>query len=1039
MRIWGILAVSLAGLALLSTKSVASDEIDVTKLPAPAKKQVDFAQEIQPIFANKCYSCHGSEEQQGGLRLDARGPAFEGGDSGRVILPGKSAESKLVHLVSGLLDFEVMPPEGTPLSEEQVALVRAWIDQGAKWPDDLAESSRRTSDHWSFQPIERPPLPEIKQRTWVRNPIDRFVLAKLEAAGIRPSPEADRETLIRRLSMDLIGLPPTPQQVESFLNDKSADAYERLVDRLLASPHYGERWGRHWLDLARYADSDGYEKDLPRKHAWRYRDWVIHALNRDLPFDQFTIQQLAGDLLPDPSTQQLVATGFHRNTLTNREGGVDRKEDFWKQTIDRTNTTGSVWMGLTVGCAQCHSHKYDPLTQREYYGLYAFFNQVTEKNIPAPPPELQEEYQRKKQKFDQAHAALKAKLHQAAQSPEVQQRQREWEAKIAKTAPVWQVLTPQSVKSKAGAELKVLKDGSVLASGKNPDKDLYTFTATTQVEGITAIRLEVLPDNSLGGKGPGRTPHGNFVLSELELTAKSAGGKPQAVQFQQPQADFSQESWAVAGAIDGKTDTGWAISPQMGKPHVALFETKTDLGTQGTTELAFRLNQQYGKQHTLGRFRLSVTSMPRPVGMSAPPPEIVTIVNLPREKRTPTQTKQLDAYYQTVDPKLSELRQQVAAHAKKAPQDPGKEYLAQALFENPNAGPTKLFIRGDFLQESDIVIPSDTPEVLPPLEARDKQADRLDLARWLVDPEHPLTSRVTVNRIWQRYFGRGLVASVDDFGTQGEKPTHPELLDWLASEFMAQGWSMKKLHKLIVTSATYRQSSHARPELENRDPYNTLLARQNRLRVEAEIIRDVALAASGLLVPEIGGPSVRPPQPEGLAQLGYANSVKWQTSQGDDRYRRGLYTFFQRTVPYPMLMTFDAPDSTVTCTRRERSNTPLQALTLWNDPVFFECCQAMGRRIVEEAPNKADAQQQLRARLNYAVQLCLNRSASQQELDILQQLYQEQRDLYENHPQDAEAFVGPRQRPEQVSLPELAAWVMIGRTLMNLDEFITRE
>jgi Protein of unknown function (DUF1553)/Protein of unknown function (DUF1549)/Planctomycete cytochrome C len=843
---------------------------------------IDFDRDIRPIFSRSCYSCHGPDKAENGLRLDRKTDAARGGDSGPAFLPGKSGESRLIGYVTGVNDDEIiMPPEGQRLSRDEIGRLRAWIDQGATWP--AGSDAKRGSDHWSFQPLKHVEPPAVKHGDWVRNGIDAFVLAKLEQLGLSPSPEADRATLIRRLSMDLLGLPPSPGEVADFVADTRPDAYERLVERLLASPHYGERWGRHWLDLARYADSDGYEKDSPRPYAWRYRQWVIDALNRDMPFDQFTIEQLAGDLLPDATTEQRVATGFHRNTLLNKEGGADQEEFRVAATIDRVNTTGTVWLGLTIGCAQCHSHKYDPISQREFYGMYAFFNSLQDVDIAAPLPEQMAAYRRAKRAFNAEHAPL--------------------------------------------------------------------------TEAVARFEHERMP--------------------------------------------ASQAAWEraqLAGPI-----VPWNV------------------------------------------FALAAA--------------------VPDRERTPRMRAAMAELYGKLDPDLLKLKRAVAEHRKRAPVDPSQTVKAQTLAELHKPRPTHLLLRGDFLRPGEEVT-AHTPEVLHPLHPRGARPDRLDLARWLVDPANPLTARVTVNRIWQRYFGRGLVATSNDMGTQGERPSHPELLDWLAGELVARSWSLKAMHRLIVGSATYRQSSRTTPDLLERDPYNTLLARQSRVRVDAEVVRDLALAASGLLNPKVGGPSVRPQQPSGVAELGYAGSVKWKTSNGADRYRRGMYTFFQRTVPYPMLMTFDAPDSNATCTRRERSNTPLQALTLLNDPVFVECAQALARRIVRDvaphgndtvtadvatanaagtgevltdAPKVDTTTADIERRVRYAFALCLAREPSAAELADMRQLYQSQLALCRDDPKAAAQLIGAQTRPTGVEPAELAAWVVMGRTLLNLDEFITRE
>ncbi|MBM4068710.1 MAG: DUF1553 domain-containing protein [Planctomycetes bacterium] len=770
--------------------------IDIDKLPPAFKGVIDFRRDIEPIFKTACISCHNSDKQRGGMRLDHAEAALRGGNTGPVILPRNAGESRLLHLVAGLDPELVMPPKGKKrLTAVEVSKLRAWIDQGAIWPKQAVAQKSTTSRHWAFQPIKTPGLPRVQRHAWVKNPIDAFVLSRLEMERIEPSPEADRSTLVRRLSFDLRGLPPTPEEVDAFLKDASANAYDALVDRFLQSPAYGERWGRHWLDLARYADSDGYEQDRPRPFAWRYREWVIHAMNQDMPFDRFAIEQLAGDLLPGATIEQKTATGFHRNTLTNREGGTDKEQFRVEACFDRVATTAKAFLGLTLGCAQCHDHKYDPFSQREFYEFFAFFNSDEEVDVPAPLPGDQAAY-------DQARAAFDRK-------------KKELESAIA-------------------ARMKSLK--------------------------------------------------------------------------------------------------------------------KQDLKD---------------------------------------------------------------------DKKLTELSKALKAHEKTAPTVAQVSTLALGKGRT-----TQVMIRGDFLRPGIEVQPS-TPAVLHTLQAKARPT-RMDLASWIVDPANPLTPRVIVNWAWHRYFGRGLVVTLEDFGTQGEKPSHPDLLDFLAKEFM-RGWSLKKLHRLIVTSATYKQSSRYRPVLLARDPANVLLARQNRLRLEAEILRDNALAVSGVLQLRLGGPSVRPPQPTGVSDLTYAGTARWVESKGPDRYRRGMYTWFQRTSPYPMLMTFDAPDGVVCCVRREKSNTPLQALTLMNDTAFVECAQALARRVLA---SKGD-------RIDTLFHLGLARSPSAAEHEELTRLHQELTVTARANPREAARLLGSH--PESAAAAEAAVWVALARAIMNLDEFVTRE
>lgn len=1025
-----------------SSYAIAADAVG--KLPAPSTQTVDFGRDIRPLFQKVCYSCHGPEKQEGGLRLDVKKRALDGGDSGRAFLPGKSDESRLIQLVAGLdQDTGRMPPdgEGTPLTPDQIALLRAWIDQGANWPDHI-KGATTAADLWVLQPLNRPALPPVSATQWVINPIDHFILARLEREKITPSPPASRTTLMRRLYLDLLGLPPSPAEVAEYLADSNPDAYERLVDRLLGSPHFGERWGRHWLDLARYADSDGYEKDRPRPFAWRYRNWVLDSVNADLPFDTFTREQIAGDLLPHASLDQLVATGFHRNTLHNTEGGADPEEDRVKKTVDRTNTLGTVWLGLTVGCAQCHSHKYDPLTHREYYQLFAFFNNVDETDIDAPLEFQQLEYRHAKGAFDREHQPFldAIKKYESEQMPTAQA---EWEKSARVTGTVWATLDPSTARSRNGAVLKELKDFSLLASGTNKVSDVYEVEANLEkvpLRTIRAVRLEVLADKSLVQKGPGRADNGNFVLAEFQVEILSSDGTPTRIALTNARADHSQNDCDVSHAINGNPQDFWAVGGEIGKRHVAVFDVQQPTLLPEGAKLKFVLDQQYNQPtapHNLGRFRLSITESPDPVTLDGIPKEVADGLAIELSKRTEAQAKAVTDYYRTIDPSLAKLTKEAANHLQKGPKPPDTK-AQTVVHRSSEQRATKIHLRGDFLNPGESVEPR-VPAWLPAIQARAAQPDRLDLARWLFDPANSITARVAANRVWEKAFGRGIVATVDDFGSQGEPPSHPELLDWLAVEFRESAWSSKELIRLIVTSNTYRQSSAVRSELVAKDPENILFARQSRKRVEAEIIRDLSLAASGLLEPRLGGPSVRPPQPAEYANLTYSNSVSWTESKAGDRYRRGMYTFFQRTSPYPMLMTFDSPDSNECCVQRETSNTPLQALTLWNDPAFFEFAQGLGRRIVLDVPADGNAQLTVQNRAKYAFTLCLGRSPVADELNEILSLYAAQLSVYGTNQSLAAGIIGKTKVPQNVAVEEVAAWTVVGRALLNLDEFITRE
>ncbi|MHB1559972.1 MAG: PSD1 and planctomycete cytochrome C domain-containing protein, partial [Isosphaeraceae bacterium] len=881
-----IVAFAAVGLAYAS----ADDEPSTAKaLPPPASRSIDYDRDIAPILSKSCLGCHGPRKQKSGLALHERDRAIAGGDGGPAIVPGKSAESPLIHYVAGLADEGRMPPEdaGPALTPEQIGVLRAWIDQGAKFGGgkDTAIAARAAAEHWSFRPPQRPTPPAVKNPGWVKNPIDAFVLAHLERLGMSPSPEADRATLIRRVTLDLTGLPPTIAEVDAFLADDRPDAYERLVDRLLASPGHGECWGRHWLDKARYADTNGYEKDRERS-IWPYRDWVIRAFNADMPFDRFTIEQIAGDLLPGASASQKTATGFHRNTMTNEEGGIDIEEFRFISTVDRVATTGTVWLGLTVGCAQCHSHKYDPISQREYYGLFAFLNNADEPELNLPDPSIAARRASVEREIARLELALKDHYPSDGQGS-LKARVEAWEKTIH---PVdWTVLKPGQLRSKKHATLTVQPDGSVLASGDKPNNDVYTveLEADTKGKPITAIRLEVLTDPSLPEGGPGRAPLfqvGDFLLTEFQLAAgPGEGGKaPRPIRFAGASQDYTAPGRSAAMAIDGVTDTGWSVNGAVGKDHAAVFELAEPVGAgaAGRTRLVVTMHQEYIHQTTIGRFRLSATTDPHPVKASGVPADVEDILLVPRVRRTEAQARRLEQFYLSVAPELAKAREPIDALRRSMPRFATTLVMQERRPEH--ARTTHVHRRGEYLKPAEPVEPG-VPSVLHPL-PKDAPRNRLTLARWLVAPDNPLVGRVRMNQLWQAYFGRGLVATTEDFGTQGARPTHPELLDWLATEYLRMGWSTKAMHRLIATSSTYRQSSRATAEQLARDPRNEHLGRGPRFRVPAEVVRDIALEASGLLAPRIGGPSVYPPQPEGATALAYSQSP-WPTSTGADRYR----------------------------------------------------------------------------------------------------------------------------------------------------------
>lgn len=986
-----------------------------------------FSREIQPLLGKHCVLCHGPDEAEAGLRLDQPESASALLDSGmHAVIPGRPDESELLRRVTTSDESERMPPDAEPLSADEVELLRRWIAGGASY-----------EQHWAYQSITQPEVPDVQQDDRVENPIDRFVQARLDAAGIAPSPEADRATLIKRLYYDLIGLPPAPEDVDAFLADTSEHAYETLVDKLLASEHFGERWGRHWLDKARYADSDGYEKDRPRPNAWRYRDWVINAINQDMPYDQFTIEQLAGDLLPDPTPMQQLATAFHRQTLTNTEGGTDQEQFRVEATFDRTETTGGVWMALTLTCARCHTHKYDQISQSEYYRLFAFFNNANEASTDVARSEAaMEEYQQDKADHDaevndveQRYAAAVAEL-----SPQVDRWLQGTEAAVAAgtTVPMeLHTLHLVDAKTTGKAKLKRQEDDSLLVTGPVSDKDTYTVVFELPEEPLTGLRIEVLPHESLGGGGPGRAQNGNFVLSRLQAAVSQTQEFTEIteVPLGVAEADFSQSKFDAAGVLSTEEKSGWAIAPQNGAAHQL-----TAYSIQPVTDgkfLRVTLTQQYGGKHVLGRFRVSALSgFDR---LKALPPAVDAAVRTEAAARTPEQRQQIVDHVAAITPETAAIAAELTALKKRAPQAP----LMPVRVIVPAERTTSVLHRGDFLQPADEVA-SGVLSVISsshPLTSRhsDQPADRLDLARWLMDPNHPLTARVAVNQVWTHLFGVGIVGTLNDFGVRGDLPTHPQLLDWLAWQLSHDmQWSRKTLIRTIVTSAAWKQSSSHRPELLETDPTNRLLARQNRLRVEAEIVRDLHLAASGLLDDQVGGPSVFPPLPPGVAELSYANNFKWKTSEGGDAWRRGMYTFFKRTSPHPTLVSFDCPDANTTRLQRETSNTPLQALVTLNNEVYSQAARALAARVLN---SDADSDQD---RLRLALRLCITRLPGDAETDRFVELLQSARDYYAAHPDDATQLTASH-RVENLSTEENAAWVATVRMILNLDEFIVRD
>lgn len=961
------------------------------------KEPVDFGRDILPILSNNCLHCHGPDENErkGRLRLDTHEGALGAGKSGEnAVVPGDLASSELILRVTSTYEDEVMPPHDAKekLSATQIDLLKRWVEEGAKW-----------GNHWAYQRPAPPSVPTVRGPAVEDvQPIDAFVRARLDRERIAPAPEADRRTLARRLSFDLVGLPPTADSVRAFVEDRRPDAYERYVDGLLASPHFGERWARHWLDLARYADSAGYLNDTPRPYAYLFRDWVINAINQDMPFDQFTIEQLAGDLLPNATLEQKIATGFHRNSLKNDEAGADKEEDRTKIAVDRTAVTGAVWLGLSVGCAECHTHKYDQITHQEFFQLYAFFNNTTDKELPAPQSAELADYVAKMSSWEKKHHALEEPL--AAYLPSLlPDRLSEWEKATSFPTARWTVLKPKGVTfftEDDETELTPAADHSIASRPGDPLKSRFVVEAQVTMKGVTAFRIEALADP---GKFVGQSRRGDFALSEFSVMMQVAQGPQEKLPLASARADFASKTGSALEAIDGNLNTGWSVGPQVNESHTIVFDLKTPQDFPEGTRLFFEV--VHYATGLFSRFRLSATTHLKPEATTLSD-SILAILDLPSERRTQDQQLQLARHFAaTADVEGKKLTQAISEHDGKKPAYPKTK--AAVLTAEPRS--TRIHVRGDFRNLGDSVEPN-TLAVLHPFKPRTEKPDRLDLARWIVDPANPLTARVTVNYIWKHLFGRGIVATVEDYGTRGEPPSHPELLDYLATTFVRDGWSRKKLIREIVLSATYRQSSVPRPELMDRDPFNTLLARQNRVRLEAEVVRDAFLSSSDLLNRQVGGPSIYPPLPGFVTAVG--RDKDWPATETDERYKRGLYIHLRRNIPYPMLLTFDAPDSSAACFQRERSNTPLQALTLLNDPVFYECSQKLGETLFAKGK---DRESQIRE----GFESCMSREPSAAELKALISLYDDQLALAQGD--------------------NRAAMVATARVIMNLDEFITRE
>ena len=1033
---------------------------------------IDFEKSVRPILQKHCVACHGAKRTESGLRLDRAKRALAGGDQDVAIVPGKPDESPLLMRLRSTGDDQ-MPPEGPRVSDHDIAVLSTWIKSGAVWPADSDEDPAYAA-HWSWEMLNQPELPQSTE--WDTNFVDVIVRQKLQGQGFQPAEAAERSTLIRRAYLDVTGLPPAPVEWEKWTTDGNGNWYERMVDSLLKSPHYGEHWGRLWLDQARYADSDGYEKDRPRPSAYLYRDWVIDSLNQNMPFDQFSIQQIAGDLLPEATPRMIAATGFHRNTLTNNEGGIDREEDRVKQTVDRLNTTFTVWMGLTVQCAQCHSHKYDPISQQEYYELYAFFNDADESTqVLDPSDEQRRAVDAAKAGWSARVAQLEQKVESAKAEIRTHQKQREQELRqrfpdgrpSPPTSGLKALLTfdgadPLAVTGAPESAARFHGPGT-LAVGRDAADDSrvgVSFDGSgqhIQLDGVPRFNADqpftcslwIRPEDNLGGlitliDEPNRFRGIDFTNNRGLLEVHLVDTWPvNAIKVTPTSARLRTGEWQhVLFSYDGSRKAAGVTICINGK-QAQLKVHFDNLTGDFATEEPWRIGRRKAGTFLKGKLDdvriydriLSEAEIARVMGDNARLAAALRLIAVDLEERTEEQEDQLLDYFVFADQQAYSLQSEL----KTVRENPPQVERSTAMVMKQRSTPRETFIhkRGEFLNKGRRV-GIGTPDFLPPMKPRGDRPDRLDLAHWMFGPGSSLTARVAVNRIWQAYFGTGLVRTDADFGTQGERPSHPELLDALAIQLRDSGWDLRALHRTILTSSTYRQSSRFRSGLNDRDPNNRLLGVQKRIRVSAETVRDLALSVSGLLDPKVKGPSVYPPLPAGVIELAFVDVINrgpWKVSEGRDRYRRGLYTFFQRTSPYPMLSLFDAPDSNVTCTRRERSNTPLQALTLWNDPVFAEAAAHLASRILNA---EVDDPASVTHRIQHAFVLCFARKPSPEEIRAVESLLRESERIYKADLEAAKKVVGETSGAPDHALSLRAAWVSVARTLMNLDEFITR-
>ena len=1009
-----------------------------------ADSEIDFSRDVLPILSDACFKCHGPDDdsREADLRFDDEQSAKLDRGGYAAVKPGDADKSELILRILSDDEYEMMPPpdSGKELSAQQKELLRGWVEQGAPW-----------STHWAFITPKRPPvpaLPEDAPDNWSKNPIDAFVFEKIGKAKLSPSPVASPETLLRRVYLDLIGLPPTLQERKAFLSDTQPDAYKRIVDRLLDSPHYGERWGRHWLDAARYSDSDGYEKDLRRTN-WFYRDWVINALNADKPYDEFIIEQIAGDLLPQADQDDVVATGFLRNSMVNEEGGADPEQFRVEGLFDRMDAVGKAILGLTTQCAQCHSHKYDPLTHEEYFGLFAYLNNCNESTIAVYTPDEQAQIQSIRRQILEREDDLRGLM------PTWREELVEWAKDNQYQSAQWTVLRVER-ENYTGQKFALLDDGSLLSQSYAPPRETNSFFSESVPERITAVRLELLTHPDLPRGGPGRSVFGTNALTEFEIAYVDAEGIQHDVEIASATANLSipkrklgepfideregpeeRVVGPIAYAIDGDDKTAWTTNTTpavRNQSSNAVFVLSRPI--EESRRLILRLKQAHGgkfgnQRHSniAGRFRFSTTSSAQAVADPLPS-SIRKIVSRESPEWDELDWDSAFSYWRHTRPEWNAVNTEIDQLLSRYPEGTSQYVISET--SETSRRTTYRMDRGNFLSPSEVVEPH-TPRFLHPL-PDDAPANRLTFARWLVDRQSPTTARAMVNRVWQAYFGTGIVETTEDLGSQSSHPSHPELLDWLAVEFMESGWSLKHLHRLILTSATYRQSSAASRVKREADPYNRLLARGPRVRVDAEVVRDIALSASGLLDSQIGGPSIYPPAPRFLFLPPASYGEKpWESSDGNEQHRRSLYVQAYRSVPFPPLQVFDAPNGNASCVRRTRSNTPIQALTLLNEPQFVECSQALAQRLLD---TDSDSHHD---KVITAYLLLLSREPTHAEIETVLEFFKESRKQLESGKLDAVAIAGLPEDAERDHALDLAAWTLVSRCLLNLDETITNQ